>query len=200
MSHVVMQAAEFPSIEGANQCETALGELYRAYVNFEATDPSPWSADRVPGPLLDFGKKFGVEWPLTEDARFLLKGGFEDAAELMRIDRIVFFWGGGFDLGGQTLREILAKMGAKTVTDSCDITVQNSDPNARLEELVAFLNDEDYEDQYEIDPDDVDFALHTITIAGPHHSRCLAFDDSGVQDWAFVALLPQLDGEDPCLK
>lgn len=132
MSHVVMQAAEFPSLEGAKQCEAALDELYRAYVNFEATDPSPWSSDRVPRPLLDFGKKFGVEWPLKEDARFLLKGGFEDAAELMRIDRIVFFWGGGFDLGGETLREILVKMGAKKVAESCYITIQNSDPDMRL--------------------------------------------------------------------
>jgi hypothetical protein len=195
-----MQAAEFPSLESAKQCEAALSELYRAYVNFEATDPSPWSFERVPGPLLDFGKKFGVEWPLKENSRILLKGGFEDTAELMRIDRIVFFWGGGFDLGGETLREILVKMGAKKVTDSCYITIQNSDPDMRLEELVAFLNDEDYEDQYEVDPADFEFALHAITIAGPNHSRSLAFDESGVQDWAFVALLPQLDGEDPCLK
>ncbi|HWB80315.1 MAG TPA: hypothetical protein VG755_35355 [Nannocystaceae bacterium] len=28
----------------------------------------------------------------------------------------------------------------------------------------------------------------------------LVFDDSGVQDWAFVAMLPQLSGDDPVLQ
>lgn len=199
MSHVVMQAAEFPTIEAAERCEAELNLLLQAYIHFEATDPSPWNQERVPAVLLEFGEKHGVEWPLQKDSRFLLKGGFEDSAELMRIDRLVFFWGGGFDLGGETLRKILVKLGAVNVGEFCAISIKSSDPDARLEELAEFLNEEDFEEQFELDPDDLEWALHSITIVGPNHSRTLAFDDSGVQDWAFVTLLPQLNGEDPTL-
>jgi len=200
MSHVVMQAAEFSSIEEAQKCEVELEALFKAYIHFEATDPSPWSYERVPAPLVEFGEKHGVDWPLTKDARFLLKGGFEDSAELLRIDRMVFFWGGGFDLGGPTLQEIFKKLGATRVADCCEITIQNADPDTRIAELAEFLTEEDFEDQFVLDPDDVEWALHAITIVGPNHQRTIAFDDSGVQDWAFVSLLPQLDGEDPTLS
>ena len=197
MAHVVMQAAYFPTLEAAQRAEQELQQLFDAYVEFEDEDPNPWDQDRVAPPLVEFGKRHGVDWPADEDARFLLKGSFDEMATLLRVDQMVFFWGGGFDLGGATLRTILERLGASNPTDQCHLTVENSDPDARLAELVEFLEVEDYEDQFELDPEDLDWALHSLTIAGPNHSRTISFDDSGVQDWAFVAILPQLDGEKP---
>lgn len=199
MSHVVMQASEWRSAEEAIRAEAELRSLFDAYARFEREDPSPWAKDRVPPPLVDFGKKHGLEWPLKDDARFLLKGGFADTAELLRVDRMVFFWGGGFDLGGDTLRKILRGLGAIRVEECCMLTIRNDAPDERVKELAAFLDDEDFEDQYEIDDGEgeSEFALHTLTVVGRDRRSRLLFDDSGVQDWAFVAILPQLDGEDP---
>lgn len=121
MSHVVLQAASFPTPAEAQRAEEELQKLFDAYVAFESSDPEPWRQDRVPPPLVDFGRAHGVEWPLRDDARFLLKGAFAEAAQLMRVDRLVFFWGGGFELGGTTLRAILAKLGA-SVTPPTDAT------------------------------------------------------------------------------
>jgi hypothetical protein len=199
MSHVVLQAASFPTPAEAQRAEEELQKLFDAYVAFESSDPEPWRQDRVPPPLVDFGRAHGVEWPLRDDARFLLKGAFAEAAQLMRVDRLVFFWGGGFELGGTTLRAILAKLGASVTTDRCDIGVRCAEPDDRVRELVEFLEDEDFEDQFTLDDEDAD-PLHRLRIVGPSHERALTFDDSGVEDWAFVALLPQLDGEDPVLQ
>jgi hypothetical protein len=196
MSHVVLQAASFPTVEDAQRAENELRKLFDAYVAFESTDPE--RQDRVPPPLIDFGRAHGVEWPLRDDARFLLKGAFVEVAQLMRVDRLLFFWGGGFELGGPTSRAILEKLGAAVTTDRCDLVVRSSDPDARVRELIEFLEEEDFEDQFTIDDEDAD-PLHRLRVVGPAHERVLTFDDSGVEDWAFVALLPQLDGEDAAL-
>lgn len=167
--------------------------LIEGYVAFEKSDPDPWRTDRVPPPLAAFGAAHGVEWPLRDDSRFLLKGSFEEEAQLLRVDHVLFFWGGGFELGGPTLRAIFTKLGATLCTDRCALSIRAGDPDARADELAAFLEDEDYEGQFTLD--DEHGTLHTLTIIGPRSGRALSFDDSGVQDWAFVALLPQLEGE-----
>lgn len=197
MAHVVMQAAEFPRVELAIEAEKQLVELREAYIEFEKTDPDPWGFKVVPKPLLEFGSRHGVDWPHREDARFLLKGSFEDASELIRIDRMVFFYGGGFDLGGQTLRSVLSAMGAEIVDEFCYLKIRSEAPDLRLEELVEFLVDEEFEDQFEVNPEDHEGFMHLLLIEGPTHTNAIGFDDSGVSDWAFVALIPQLDGEDP---
>ena len=46
MSHVVMQAAEFPSVDLAARCEKELRELIDEYVVFESSDPDPWGGKR----------------------------------------------------------------------------------------------------------------------------------------------------------
>ena len=197
MAHVVMQAAEFPRVELAIEAEKQLGELRKAYIEFEKTDPDPWGFKEVPKPLLEFGARHGVDWPHRKDARFLVKDSFDEATRLIRIERMVFFYGGGFDLGGPTLRSILSAMGAEIVDEFCYLKIRSETPDQRLEELVEFLEDEELEDQFEIDPEDRDDFLHLLEIKGPRHSRILGFDDSGVSDWAFIHLIPQLDGEDP---
>jgi len=201
MSHVVMQASEWTSIDDAIRCESELRALVDAYVKFEREDPSPWARDRVAKPLIEFGRKHGVAWPLEDDARFLLKGGVEESAGLLRVDRMVFFWGGGFDLGGETLRGILRAMGAIRVAEQCFIVVKAADPDARVRELASFLDDEEYAGQYAIDDGvgEAPHALHTVTFVSGARRKRLLFDDSGVEDWAFVAIVPQLDGEDPSL-
>jgi hypothetical protein len=201
MAHVVLQSAEFRSVESAARCEAELRALFDAYVKFEKTDPNPWGQERAVAPLVAFGQRHGVVWPDGKEARFALKGPFEDAAELLRVDRMVFFWGGGFDLGGPTLQQVLVRLGATAVAQWCRLRIRSDDPERRLAELAAFLDDEDYEDQYAVtdDPDEIDAALFVLEVQGPSGSRRLVFDDSGVQDWAFVAVLPQLDGEDPRL-
>lgn len=60
-------------------------------------------------------------WPNDLDSRFALKGSFADVASRLRVDRMVFFWGGGFDLGGAALRKVLSKLGAVAVADSCHL-------------------------------------------------------------------------------
>jgi hypothetical protein len=202
MAHVVMQAAEFASVDEATRAEAELQHLIDGYVAFEKTDPDPWSQGRVPPPLIAFGQRHGVEWPHAQGSRFLLKGLFEDEANLLRVDRMVFFWGGGFDLGGETLRAILGRMGAVACAESVHLVVAASDPEARLAELTSFLVDEDFEGQFEVvsSAADLEHALFSITLDNGSNRTHLAFDDSGIEDWAFVSLLPQLDGEDPRLS
>jgi hypothetical protein len=201
MSHVVMQASEWDSVDAAIRCEKELRALFDTYVRFEREDSSPWAQDRVAPPLAAFGRAHGVAWPLEKDSRFLLKGGIEDSAEILRVDRMVFFWGGGFDLGGEALRNVLRSMGAVRVAEGCTLFVRSDDPDERVKQLAAFLDDEDFEEQYEVDDGvaPADHALHTVTFVSKARRRRIVFDDSGVQDWAFVAILPQLDGENPSL-
>lgn len=156
----------------------------------------------VPPPLAAFGTSHGIDWPNEERARFLIKGMFEDEANVLRVDRMVFFWAGGFDLGGDTLREVLRNLGARVAVGEgeCPLTIRHDDPAARVAELAAFLNDEDFEDQFTVGDGAADDAYFSITVVGPTATKHIAFDDSGVQDWAFVAALPQLSDEDPSVR
>ena len=195
MSHVVMHAASFTTLAAARRAEAELRRLTRAYIAFEAEDPDPWRDDRVAPPLVDFGRTHGIDWPHRQDARFLLKGSFADSAEVLLVDRLVFFWGGGFELGGPALRAVLVRLGATVTTDRCDVSIRTPHADARVRELADFLVDEDFEGQFRLDDDGDATPLHRLTLVGPAARRVFTFDDSGVQDWAFVALLPQLDGE-----
>lgn len=69
--------------------------------------------------------------------------------------------------------------------------------SVRIRELAEFLEYEDLGGQFSLDDGHRGSALHSLVVSGPEHSRSIVFDDSGVQDWAFVELVPQLDGEDP---
>ena len=202
MAHVVMQAAEFASVDEAMRAEAELRQLVDGYVAFEKTDPEPWSQERVPPPLVAFGQRHGVQWPHAKASRFSLKGLFEDEANLLRVDRMLFFWGGGFDLGGETLRTILGRMGAVACAEFVHLVVETRDPQTRLAELTSFLVDEDFEDQFQVvsSAAELEDVLFSITLRNGSERTHLVFDDSGVQDWAFVSLLPQLDGEDPRLS
>ncbi len=196
-----MQAAECGSIADAERVEAELVALKSAYVRYEAEAEHPWSEDAVPPPLVAFGERHEVPWTRSRETRFLLKGMFDDEAHVLRVDRMVFFWGGGFDLGGPWLRTIFRKLGATACSDAPHLRVACDDPSVRADALAQFLVDEDYEDQFTLcdDAAAIDDASFAILLEHGDHRRYLLFDDSGVQDWAFVMLLPQLDGEDPSL-
>jgi hypothetical protein len=203
MSHVVMQAAEFPTLALAEECERVLRALVEAYIRFEQTDADPWGTKRVPPPLVAFGQRYGVEWPNDDRARFLVKGPFEDEAKLLRVDRMIFFWVPGFDLGGDTLRAILRKLGATAAVGEghVHLSIKHDAPKARTSELAAFLaEEEDFDEQFTVHAGKASPQTYfSLTVVGPASSKHLEFDDSGVQDWAFTAILPQLVGEDPTL-
>ena len=99
------------------------------------------------------------------------------------------------ELGGPALRAVLVRQGATVTTDRCDVSIRTPHADARVRELADFLVDEDFEGQFRLDDDGDATPLHRLTLVGPAARRVFTFDDSGVQDWAFVALLPQLDGE-----
>lgn len=196
-----MQGAECTSIADAERLEAELVALKAAYVRYEAEAEHPWADDAVPTPLVAWGERHGVPWQRSRETRFLLKGMFEDEAQILRVDRMVFFWGGGFDLGGAWLRTILGKLGAVACSAAPRLRIACHDPEGRARALAQFLVDEDYEDQFTVgdDPEDLPSALFALVLEHGDARRYVLFDDSGVQDWAFVALLPQLVGEDPSL-
>lgn len=197
-----MQSAEFATADDARRVEAELERLIDSYVEFENSDPNPWSGERVPPPLVAFGAKYGVDWPHTEESRFLLKGLFKEEAKLLQVDRMLFFWGGGFDLGGETLRAILRKQGAVVCHGGCDLVVRTGNSESRAAELAQFLTEEDFEDQFAVssNPSDLKNRLFSLTIESDADRRYMIFDASGVQDWAFVSILPQLSGENPRLR
>lgn len=198
---VIMQAAEFVDVTAAAAWEAELRALREAFVRFERTDPAPWSMAVVPEPLAAMAARRGLEWPLSDRTRFLVRGSLADT-EILRVDRLVLFWGDGFELGGATLAEIARSDGATRTAAGCHLRVRADDPEARAAALGAFLDEEDHAGRYRVEggagpvPGD---AIHTITFEGPGGAARLVFDGSGMQDWAFVAAAPQLDGEDPRL-
>ncbi|WP_437275961.1 hypothetical protein WME90_32560 [Sorangium sp. So ce375] len=203
MSHVVMQAAEFSTVDAAARAEAELLQLVADYITYEKTADAPWSDDAVPGPLVELGRRHGVPWPGDSTSRVLLKGLFEDEANVLRVDRLVFFWGGGFDLGDAWLRAVLLRgLGAVRCTGWPQLLVRVDDPQARAAASGEFLVEEGYEEQFTTTPDDaaLDGALFAITFERGGDRVHLTFDDSGVQEWAFVAMLPQLWGDDPVLR
>lgn len=139
-----------------------------------------------------------------------LQGDDDDDAEIAVVDRLVFVYVGGFELGGGAIEAYFARSGAiRCVSDRAHLVVKSTDPVANARELAAFLVDEDYEQQFtllidgavELRPfhdEQIEF-LFTVTLANAEHTCVLGFDDSGVQDWAFVSLLYQLCGMDPSL-
>ncbi len=197
MAHVVMQAAEFPDLKSAESAMARLTKFKAEYIEFETLDPNPWSWESVPSVLTSFGREFGIEWPHQKSARFLLKGTFAEASELRQAGRLIFFWGGGFEMGGDTLRTILKHMGATKTVEFCEIMVRSDDPDGLIETWVELLEANDFEDQYILDPDDGEDWLHTIMVKGDDNERLIAFDDSGVSDWAFVSLISLLQDLNP---
>lgn len=196
MSHVVMQAAEFPTLAEAERCEAELRTFIAAY---GAYDDAPGPGD---SPLVELGRTHGITWPEDPSAEILVKGLFSDEAQLARIDRLVFFWIGGFDLGGEPFREVLRRLGAAHTANerTCHLLVRTEDPEGRAAALAEFLDEEDYEEQYTVEdagaPLAADIAF-SVTFTGPKAKRRLVFDTSGVQDWAFTNLLYQLTDDDP---
>ncbi|WP_437324961.1 hypothetical protein [Sorangium sp. So ce381] len=202
MSQVVMQAAEFSTVAAAEQAAAELRRLVADYAIYEKTADAPWSEGAVPAPLVELGRRHGVPWPGDATSRFLLKGLFNDEANVLSVDRLVFFWGGGFDLGGAWLREVLLRgLGAVHSTDAPRLVVRVDDPQDRAAASAEFLVEEDYEEPFTTTDDAVlDRALFTITFERDGDRVHLTFEDSGGQDWAFVAMLPQLSGDDPTLR
>lgn len=200
MAHVVMQAAEFPSVEHARRCAKELETLVAEYAKFEKESAHDWPRKSAAPPLIAFGRRHGVRWPDGEEASIRVKGQIAEEANVLQVDRMVFFWIPGFELGGEPMREAFRRLGALDTgcNGNCNLEIKAADPDARVEELFDFLNEEDYEDQMNVRTGDepVEKMYFSLTVTGPDKRVILEFDDSGVQDWAFVAMLPQLSDEE----
>jgi hypothetical protein len=203
MSHVVIQAAEFATVDQSKRCEAELRGLIDDCIRAERAGESSFDAQRVFSPLAAFGARHGVSWPRGEGAAFRLKDPMSDT-QLLRVDRMVFLWAAGFELGGDTLRAVLTRLGATAAAGEgrCHLVISSNDPDQRVEELGDFLREEGMGEQFEIirsAPRALGDAYFSVTMNGPEHSTRIVFDTSGVQDWAFTALLPQLSDENPAL-
>jgi hypothetical protein len=222
MAHVVLHCAEYRSSDAANLAAEALMKLKEDYASYEARalqsrraphgGSSSSSPETIPPPFVAFGERHGFVWPSS--CRFSIKG-FADEIEVVAVDRLVVFYVGGFELGGKALASYFAGSGAiRYVSDGGHLVMQVAEAVDRARELAAFLVDEDYEGQFTLridgevqgappDEDDAEhdeeFFLFTVTLTNAEHTCVLGFDDSGVQDWAFVSLLYQLSGMDPTL-
>ena len=200
MAHVVMQAAQLPTTRAAEAAAEALARLVDEYSAWEeAAGAAAWDEGPTPPPLLAFAARHGFEWPTG--ARILLKGMAGEVLCVAAIDELVFFWGGGFEVGGAGIERFFAAGGAVAQATRCHLTVRSESPAALVESLAQFLDEEDYEDQYSSQPlaaASLGELLHSVTVEGPE-PLVLGFDDSGVQDWAFTTVLYQLAGLHPRL-
>lgn len=193
MAHVVLHCAEFPSSEKAIAAAAELETLKAALVAWEVGNFS--DGKNVPMPCLEFAERRAFEWP--PNAVVLLEHPASEI-EVVQVDALVFFYGGGFDLGGAGTARFFEYAGATRCATSGHLVIDAQDPVALTRELASFLDEEDFADQYRVFEGKPPAPLmHSITLTGPGGPRVLGFDDSGVQDWAFVALLPQLDGSRP---
>jgi hypothetical protein len=201
MAHVVMQCAQLLTTATAEAVAGALGRLVDEYSAWEAAaGAAAWDDGPPPPPLRAFAERHGFVWP--EGARILLKGMAGEELRVVAIDELVFFWGGGFEVGGAGIERFFAAAGAEAQATCCHLKVRAEAPAALAESLARFLDEEDYEEQYSVQPladADLDRLLHSVTVEGPG-PMVLGFDDSGVQDWAFTAVLYQLAGMHPRMR
>lgn len=207
MAHVVLHCAEYRTPEAAKLAGEALQQLQDEYAVHERSALERGDSGVIPPPFVAFGRQHGFEWPAA--CRFVIKG-FAEEIEINVVDRLVFFHVGGLELGGRAIETYFARSGAiRWATDRAHLVVQSADPVAAARELAAFLVDEDYEGQFTLSVDDaVELPpfhsyqtqfFFSVTLTNAEHTCVLGFDDSGVQDWAFVSLLYQLLGMDPSL-
>jgi hypothetical protein len=221
MAHVVFHCAEYPSSDAANAAADALTKLKEDYARHESSvalqsSRAPYGDSTKPGvippPLVAFGERHGFVWPSS--CGFSIKG-LADEIEIVAVDRLVFFYVGGFELGGSAIETYFARSGAvRYASNHCHLVMGSAEAVERARELAAFLVDEDFEDQFTLridgkvegrsgDADDDEEGDENfpfaVTLTNAEHTCVLGFDDSGVQDWAFVSLLYQLADMDPSL-
>lgn len=221
MAHVVLHCAEYPSSDAANAAADALTKLKEDYARHESSvalqsSRAPYGDSTKPGvippPLVGFGERHGFVWPSS--CGFSIKG-LADEIEIAAVERLVFFYVGGFELGGSAIETYFARSGAiRYASNRCHLVMQSAEAVDRARELAAFLVDEDFEDQFTLRIDGKvegrsgevhrggegdENLLFAVTLTNAEHTCLLGFDDSGVQDWAFVSLLYQLSDMDPSL-
>ena len=204
----VTHCAHFATESAARDAVHALEVLLQEYADYEhsvtlqSSDP-PYGdtakANAIPPPFIAFAARHGFNWPSS--CGFLLRGPASDA-ELIQIDRLVFFRGNGFELGGEAIQTFLKMRGALVGSDEANLVVQCDAPDERRGELAAFLEDEDFEGEFVLldrMQDDAEL-LCSITFQSPKTQRVLGFRHRGMEPDAFVAALYQLAGEDPLIQ
>ncbi len=201
MSHVILHCAEFDSEAAARAVEAALVGFCAAYAVYEReVHGRGLVPDQPSPPLIEFARAQG--FTLRGEGALLIKGLAQDELKVVRIDRLVCFYAGGFELGGDGIEAYFAHAQARRYArDEAHLVVASEDPEASARALAGFLEDEDFEDQYVLaeageGPRD---GVFSVRFERGETAWTLSFDDSGVQDWAFIACLPQLDGESPSL-
>lgn len=120
----------------------------------------------------------------------------------IQIDRAVFLIGNGFELGGEAIAMFLRQKGALSYADAPNLFVETESPSTRMNELTAFLDDEDFQGEYVLLKDARDDAelIFAITFQHGREQRVIGFRHRGVETEAFVAALYQLAGEDPIVR
>ncbi len=202
MAHVVLHCAEFESESAAGVAAAGLDEFRAATIAYERQLGGP--AEPPDPPLVEFAKAHG--FALHGACEVLVKGPAEDTMQVLQVDRLVFFYAGGFDLGGDAIETYFSLAGASHYSrDTAQLVVASENPQASARSLASFLDDEEYAEQYylaeaeaEVYADPTPFSVRFET-ADTSLATAVIFDDSGVQDWAFIACLPQLHGQAPRL-
>jgi len=204
MSHIVLHCAQFSSVQKAEIAAQRLNELRQSYIdwsNFRFSKGE--SLSEFPQLLFDFAEKHGFDWPRDKKNGFLIKGDAEEI-QVVVIGALVFFYAGGFSLGGTAMLNFFRVVDATHYATHCHLLVSADDPDGASKDLAAFLDAEDYEEQYAIksNRDELEslLTLHSVRFISPKGKESvLGFGDVGVQDWAFVSAIYQLDSGSPTL-
>jgi hypothetical protein len=193
MSHVVHHCAQFATEAQAITVEQELLAFRAACAAWERRchESRTNMMGLVPEPLAALATKHAFALP-AEGYEILLKGLIDDVMQVRRMGSLIVFYGGGFDLGGAAIESYFAAMGATAYDRNGAVLVVECDaPDEAATDLAAALDDEEYDEQYTIGPDE-EGGVFTIRFEGGGARACVAFDDSGVQDWAFIASLSHL--------
>lgn len=202
---LAFHCAEFADEATAAEAARALLEFRSMFTQFEESmlqEGRIQALDETPAPLTAFAAKHGFDVPGV--CEVLLKGSASDVMEVLHVNKVVFFYASAFDLGGKAIELFFRRAKAvKYSRNAACIVIESHSPEESAESLASFLNEEDFEGQYTLVHSDaarVSATGYSIRLANSESSSTLCFDDSGVQDWALAACLPQLDGESPRLE
>lgn len=174
-----------------------------AYVAYEGplylAGAQPYDPGRPAGPLpevlVEMGRRHGFEWP--RDCGFLVKGSSSEIS-VEPVGRLLFVYANAFELGGEAMKKVFASLGSVRYAERCHLRCDVADAAERKSELATFLDEEEFDDAFRAESSP--HTLYSITLCDAAASTSLYFDGGNSGEEAFIALLPQLDGDDPRLS
>lgn len=198
----MLHCAEFADRESAAAAAREVTRFRDAYAAYEGplylAGEQPYDPARPVGPLpevlVEMGRRHGFEWP--RNCGFLVKGSSSEIA-VEHIGRLLFVYANAFELGGLAMEQVFASLGSVRYAERCHLRCDVADAAERERELAAFLADEDFDDAFRAESSP--HTLFSITLRDASASTTLYFDGENSGEEAFIALLPQLDADDPRL-